>query len=507
MTSEELPRNQQLPVFNPHRATFSCTVEASLLPMIDAQADSWFMEARALESPQTIIANRDHTKIVRLRSLAAERGHWKAMLNLASMYLEAREPTKGVEDAVLLVEKAMRQGIPAAYDRMGTYYMNGTGVGQDTTRAFAFWQKAAEMGNPQAQTFLGAKLDATWDSSNGTHWANQPVAKQMLECAFSQGYGPAAYHLSFALAGVRTAAGSGNRTREESNHILWVLHQGVKFGCLNCGSKLTIEFGDPFHLADMLAPHIDKARSERYGILRDAIDFDPDIRFPNLDKVVPLPPAQLPEWNGDRDTLINAAMGVKQISPAPKPTAASLQHGRYFLDAKFHFRQTGDETSDVRAPSAGYWQPTGRQQSARVRAQLAQISPGLYKDDEPFERFIDPEDESRSPIFGIVWVRWDTKWHNDESVEPRAVSSLIREVPGAATLISSPSVRACIADGVWQPWVDGIHSMRAVVNQHWRQVWLKKSEPFPRVEQDWLLPIPDSDITWYLIDKAGVKLV
>jgi hypothetical protein len=41
------------------------------------------------------------------------------MLNLASLYVEGRDPSHGNEEAVQLVEKAMRLGIPAAYDRMG----------------------------------------------------------------------------------------------------------------------------------------------------------------------------------------------------------------------------------------------------------------------------------------------------------------------------------------------------------------------------------------------------
>jgi hypothetical protein len=39
------------------------------------------------------------------------------MLNLASLYVEGRDPSHGMK-AVQLVEKAMRLGIPA-YDRMG----------------------------------------------------------------------------------------------------------------------------------------------------------------------------------------------------------------------------------------------------------------------------------------------------------------------------------------------------------------------------------------------------
>src|SRR5450830_964631 len=203
-----LPRNQSLPLFNPHVADFICENEASKVPPIDAQAEDWFLEARALEDPEIFVEDRDYKKIVDLTRQAAERLHWKAMLNLASLYVEGRDPLYGEEEAVLLVEKAIRLGIPAAYDRMGTYYANGTGVAGDTTRAYAFWQKAAQMGNPQALGFLGEKLNVGPANEGAGYWANIPVAVKMMACAVAQGYGPAAYDLYYLYAAPRTADGT-----------------------------------------------------------------------------------------------------------------------------------------------------------------------------------------------------------------------------------------------------------------------------------------------------------
>jgi hypothetical protein len=346
-------RYMSLPLFNPHMPTFACEVEATKVPAIDAQAEEWFLEARALEGPETIPEDRDYKKIVQLVRQAAERKHWKAMLNLASLYLERRDPPHGVEDALKLVENAMRLGIPAAYDRMGTYYMNGTGVDGDATRAFAFWQKAARIGSPQAMTFLANKLSATYDSPGAGFWANIPVATKMLECAFGQGYGPAARRLSSLIAGNRPPSGRGNRTAETSARAVKILHEGVKLGCEECANSLRSEFNGEFNIADILPPYVDKARSARYSTIQDALGFDPDRHFPNLDQVLPLPPAPLPDWNGDRDTLLNAAMGVQPKPPPPKRTAASLRTNRHFLGAAFLFRHTGATSSDECAPRAG----------------------------------------------------------------------------------------------------------------------------------------------------------
>lgn len=65
------------------------------------------------------------------------------------------------------------------------------------------------------------------------------------------------------------------------------------------------------YLANMLAPYIDKARGERYRMLSNALGFNPNRHFPNLDKILPLPPADLPPWDGQRDSLLDAAMDAR----------------------------------------------------------------------------------------------------------------------------------------------------------------------------------------------------
>ena len=501
-----LPRNQSLPKFNPHMTTFKCEIEATKVPPIDAQAEAWFLTARALESPETIEEDRDYKRIVDLTRMASDRKHWRAMLNLASLYLEKRDPTRGVHDALKLIDEAMLLGIPAAYERMGTYFMNGTGVDGDVTRAYAFWQRAAQMGSPQAMTFLATKLNATYDSPNDGWWANIPVATRMLECAFGQGYGPAADPLSSLIAGSRPVNGRGSRTAEASARAVKVLHEGVKLGCEDCANSLRSEFNGSFNISDILTTYIDKARAQRYMVILLELGFDPTSRFPNLDQVLPLPPAPLPYWNGDRDTLLNAAKGVKPKLALPKPTAASVRTDRHSLDAAFILRHTGDKTNDDRAPREGYWQPSGHQQPERICALLAKIPPGLYRAEEPFEPIFDPTETPRRLVFGIVWERWETKWHNEHAVEPRAVSGQVRELSRDGPIKNCSAGRACPDTGVWQPWLHSQHPLRAIVNQHWRQVWLTKGQAFPNPEQDWLLDLPVQDLTWHLLDDQGVSL-
>jgi len=494
-------RNQKLPLFNPHLPSFSCELEANKVPPIDAQAEAWFHEASALNSADIFPSNRDYKRIVELTRQAAERHHWKAMLNLASLYVEGHDPTHGVEDAVQLVETAMRLGIPAAYDRMGTYFMNGTGVDANATRAYAFWQRAAEMGSPAAMAFLGEKIDAVWDDPHGAFWGNRAVGIQMLECAFSQANGDAAYELAKTIS---TQPGRAS-TREERSRALRILHQGVQYGSEACANALAIEFGKPFDLASMLAPNIDRARSERYWLLGEALGFDPKDRFPNLDKVLPLPPAKLPPWNGDRDTLLNAARGVTPPQTTPRPSAEAQRSGRYHLNAAFSLRDTGQETRDLTAPVEGYWQPTGPVWSSAERTQLEVVPPGLYRRGEEFPILV-PQ-HGANGANSVIWRRWDTIRHDPEAVEPLAPIGWTRICARPQPLISAPSTSPCPIQGTWQPWVASDHPLQACVNQYWRQAWLTVGQPFPHPEKDWMLSIPATDIVWHLMDSEITKLL
>ncbi|WP_332879760.1 tetratricopeptide repeat protein, partial [Massilia sp. S19_KUP03_FR1] len=231
-----LPRHQELPLFDPHVSAYTCTLEK--FPPFDAQAEAWFQEARALESPEIYIDDRDYKRIVALTRQAAERQHWKAMLNLASLIIEGRDPPHGNEAAVRLIEAAMLKGIPAAYDRMGTYYMNGTGVNVDATRAYAFWQRAAQMGSPEALTDLGKKLISVDDHPERDRWANEVVGTKMLECAYAQGYGLAAYELGFEYS-IPTHR---SPTRQDLERALLAWHNGVKFGSAKCAAAISGEF-------------------------------------------------------------------------------------------------------------------------------------------------------------------------------------------------------------------------------------------------------------------------
>lgn len=499
-----LPRNQSLPLFQPHApvSTFTCEIEAMKIPIVDAQAAAWFAEAIKLDDPNIYYENLDCKRITELTRKAAERHHWKAMINLASLYLEGRDPPHGTQDALKIIEDAMRLGIPAAYDRMGTYFMNGTGVDTDATRAYAFWQKAAYMGSPEAMTFLEEKLFSVPAMERPGEWSNKPLGKAMLQCAFGQGYGPAARD----LAAYYILPAYQNPTREEKALALRILHEGVKLGCEDCANNLSIEFSEPENLADTLVPFIDKARAKRYDLLGDALGFDPRDRFPNLDKILPLPPAKLPPWNGDRDTLLSGARGVSPPPSVPKPTAASGLTKRHFLDAAFLLRPSGQTSRNGLVPLAGYWRPTAEHLPELMRTRLTAVPSRLYQQGEPFELFPLSSAEGWGYMKGVLWQHLLTIDHHLNEIQPRAAAGLTRTVARPVSLSYCKADAMCPITGTWQPWVHNEHPMVEIVNGHWRQKWLLAGQPFPHPQRDWLLELPASDVSWHLMDDAPVNI-
>jgi len=508
MDKTELPGYmQELAPFDPHIASFECQTEMTKVPPIDAQADEWFLAARAMEDGFVYVDDVDYKKVVQLTRQAAERHHWKAMLNLASLYVEGRDPPHGEGNAVTLVSQAIELGIPAAYDRMGTYYLNGTGGLGDRDRAYAFFQKAAAMGNPQSMAFLGEKMDAGADGLKPGYWGNIPIAIKMFECALAQGYGPAAVEMKPMFIVPRAPDGTqlGRETPETRDRVLRALHEGVKGGCKYCADTLFLEFDDPDELENMFVPFIDKARGQRYDKLGDALGFNPDRRFPNLDKIVPLPPAVLPPWDGTRESLLAAAMAVVPAPGDPTPTEASLRTGRYFLDSAYLFRPIKETSDALQAPVAGYWQPTAPQQAADVRTFLAGIAPGLYGKGKAFEQPRFPGKTGSNAIYGIVWQRVLTVRNDGGAVAPRTAARLSRQVIVPEPRLVQDGNKTCSRTGTWQPWLASGHPLEQSVNQAWRQRWLTNGQSFPDPKRDWMLPLDSADVKWHLLEPEAPK--
>jgi hypothetical protein len=223
-------------------------------------------------------------------------------------------------EALRLTEDLMRQGVPAAWFNMGQYYLNGVGpLKQDATVAYAFFQRAADMGSLHAQAMLGKALDSQINEPPRL-WANRPIGRQMLECAFAQGSGDAAYQLGLTYR--VEADGVIDRSEREALYAKAVqrYHEGVKFGSMECARAM----GSLLGLGEAAVGSAkDPIRARRYSAIEDYLWHHPDTRLPNLDRVLPLPPAKLPTWDGEAESLIKAAQAVRVTPTQPQQPAAN----------------------------------------------------------------------------------------------------------------------------------------------------------------------------------------
>ena len=332
-----LPRNIHLKTFEPHRdaAEFTCRHQAASAPALKPQAQAWHEQALTLTSGDRWANERDWPQAMKLWEQAMAQGHWKATL----MWLQVARTGAGVdsergrfrvepeppETVVAGMETLMRQGVADAFFWMGEFHGSGYGVDFSIDREWAFYELAADMGSPLAQTEIAKSLrlgNRDMEQPRVAEWANWPLMLKLLECAHPQGYGAASYQLGLKL-NVATQDPAelfppSTTPEEQYAHALQVLHDGVKFGGEDAANYLSTKF---FAGAPLVRHFIDPARGERYSALGDALWRNPDLRFPNLDKVLPLPPAQLPQWDGQPESLIDAAKGVR-VTPKPVTTSA-----------------------------------------------------------------------------------------------------------------------------------------------------------------------------------------
>lgn len=273
------------------RLNFTCTKEADHLPLLDPQADLWFKQARAMEKAN---GPKDFAAIGSLYRQAIAKDHYKAMRNLQNLLLEGLVPpavgkTAG-EEAVEIVERMIKLNIPAGYYAMGYYLENGYGVKPDKMASLSYYRKAADLGNPEGQQAIGTLLFSQQLPDGQNNPAYHPdIGKSMLDCAANQGYADAAYWL-------------GMITKAQKNFPASIKY--FQLAVRNGHSLATLQLRDSFNASestnqlDYLGLSKDLERSRRYELIADEIDRNSSARFPDIDKIVPLPPAPLPEWDG-----------------------------------------------------------------------------------------------------------------------------------------------------------------------------------------------------------------
>ena len=254
--------------------------------------------------------------LARYYRIAAANGDYKANVRLQYLLNTGRISTDMPQTEVHNLNEELAKQLPAtAYYNLYGYLDVGYGVHTEEGGKYAYLRKAADLGSREAQ-YTVAEMLADIEDSEETQEAFKyrlELVKQLRTCASEQGLGDASSNL-----------GSSFKLSKKYAEAVKSYHQGVKNGDSISASVLKRAFSqktskDSFDFLDLA---LDEERSRRYDIIWNYLaKYDYlQPKVPDLDEIVPLPPAKLPKWDGK----IAFQRWYEGEAP-PKPSEALMQ--------------------------------------------------------------------------------------------------------------------------------------------------------------------------------------
>jgi TPR repeat protein len=331
------------------RLAFTCVHEASPAPT--AEADVLFQYARWLQKNNQLKQDKIvDAEIERLYRIASENGHYKANINLQNGTMRGHFKLRG-DEHLRLSQQLIDAGVATGYYFIGIFLKDGSaGLKQDPEMSLRYFRKAADQGNAQAQTYVGNKLAPIRIAPE--------VARQMRRCAAEQGNGEAA-----------TALGVDLSTDGHYQKALEAFQFGVAAGDESSASFLSNGFRGPKPDDRLyyLGQQEDLERAERYKkiwrVLANYSYADPSV--PEINEILPLPPVQLPPWDGKLQWLEARLANVPPEKPSEalisqlansmvldRATGKPMPGSPAFTEAYFPLRIC---YSGQACPQSGYW--------------------------------------------------------------------------------------------------------------------------------------------------------
>jgi uncharacterized protein len=332
------------------RLAFSCQHE--ILPNPDAAADILFKYARWLQKNNNLKQDKSvDLDVARLYRIAAENGHAKANINLQNGSLRGQFGLTATERQ-RFSQQLIDAGVASGYYFIAIYLQHGAaGLKQDEDMALRYYRKAADEGNAQAQAYVGEKL--SWLENTGD------IVRLMRRCAAEQGDGEAASSLGINL-----------KAKKKYKEAAEAFQLGVAAGDENSASFLEEGFygPEPTDRLYYLGQQKDPERARRYkaiwNILADYSYAHPTV--PEINDIVPLPPAPLPEWDGKLKWLEAREANIPPEKPGEALIArlAKKKHlnpatGRPLPESPDFDKQSASLLlchSGEPCPRSGYWQ-------------------------------------------------------------------------------------------------------------------------------------------------------
>ena len=254
--------------------------------------------------------------LARYYRIAAMNGDYKANIRLQYLLKSGRISSDMPQTEVHNLNEELAKQLPAtAYYNLYGYLDEDYGVRTEEGGKYAYLRKAADLGSREAQ-YTVAEMLADIEDSEETQEAFKfrlNLVEQLWACASEQGLGEASGNL-----------GSFLRLDKRYDEALKVSHQGVKNGDSISALVLSHAFESEVQADNLnfLDVSPDDERVKRYHMISSYLSrydyLQPKV--PDLDEIVPLPPAKLPKWDGK----IAFQRWYEGEAP-PKPSEALMQ--------------------------------------------------------------------------------------------------------------------------------------------------------------------------------------
>ena len=232
--------------------------------------------------------------LARYYRIAAANGDYKANVRLQYLLNTGRISTDMPQTEVYNLNEELAKQLPAtAYYNLYGYLDEDYGVRTEEGGKYAYLRKAADLGSREAQYTVAEMLEDIEDQneSEEAFKYRMSIAKDLYSCASEQGLGEASNELALGLL-----------FHKKYSEALIVLHQGVINGNDSSAHRLDKGFSGQYKDGDMYFLNVpeDKERSKRYNIIWNYLTDNDYLqpKVPDLDEIVPLPPAKLPKWDG-----------------------------------------------------------------------------------------------------------------------------------------------------------------------------------------------------------------
>ncbi|WP_341868397.1 SEL1-like repeat protein [Pseudomonas reidholzensis] len=328
---------------------FTCAHEEIPAPQPDTdllfQYARWMQKNNQLKKVKAV-----SLEVERLYRISSENGHFKANINLQNGAMRGDFELRG-DEYLRLSQQLIEAKVATGYYFVAIFLQQGAaGLRMDPEMAMRYYRKAADEGSAQAQYYVADKL-APRDIA-------PDIARQMYRCAATQGNGRAAVF-----------AGMERRDTENYQEALEFFQMAAAAGYSSAASRLVKAFRttEPDGRVYYLGQREDLERADRYkSIWRVLSNYSyaaPSV--PEINEIVPLPPATLPPWDGKlqwletrlanvppekpSEVLIHQLAKAKVLDPA---TGKPMPGSPAFSDANFPVMTC---VSGEVCPQTGYW--------------------------------------------------------------------------------------------------------------------------------------------------------